>query len=686
MSVDLNQFLGVFYEESEEGLALVESTLLDIDLTSPDDEAIHAIFRAIHSLKGGSGTFGFKEITDLTHAEETLLDEIRSGLRPLTTELVNHLLQAVDVLRTLLTHKREGSPLNMQDADRLRQECEQILHEGAPKVAKTHQGVQQEHSGDAVFWEIKFRPQPQILQTGNDVLRIFRDLRERVLTWEVQVEVDKLPVWTSLEAELVYLAWTLRVSGEGLNPSILAEPFEWIADECELSVVALPSEQEVHRHDLAEPKTWVNTAEVDVANRTERPRDKESASIRVGLDKIDALVNLVGELVITQSMLNQIGEHFDMRRIDRLLDGLAQMAQHTRMLQENVMRIRMLPISFAFSRFPRLVRDTASQLGKSIRLVMHGENTELDKTVLEKIGDPLTHLVRNAMDHGLEPPEERIDAGKPAIGTLTLDAYHQSGHIIIEVRDDGRGLNVERIRAKAMEKGLIAADAVLSERAIQDLIFAPGFSTADKVSDLSGRGVGMDVVRSNVLALKGSVNVSTQPGQGSTFTIRLPLTLAILEGQLVRLADQVFVLPMVSMLESIPLDETAIGHVAGGTSVYALRGDYIPVVRLEDIFKINRKGSKEVPAESILVIVESGQERVALLVDALLEQQQVVIKSLETHYQHVPGISGATILGDGRVSLIIDVSAVVGMAGNLAAHQQRMKAAVHAGEELQRHG
>ncbi|NNM52985.1 MAG: chemotaxis protein CheA [Pseudomonadales bacterium] len=684
MSVDLSQFLGVFYEESEEGLALVESTLLEIDLSSPDAEAINAIFRAMHSLKGGSGTFGLKEITDLTHGEETLLDEIRSGHRPLTTELVNHLLQAVDVLRTLLASKREGQPLDMQDADRLRQECENILHERSTQAVGTDQAVEPVH-GDSLIWEIKFHPQLQVLQTGNDVLRIFRDLRERVLTWEVHVDTGRLPEWTSLDSELNYLAWTLRVSGVGLNASILAEPFEWIVDDCELSIVSLPREQEVIRHQAAEHEP-VHAIEAEVVNRIERPRDKESASIRVGLDKIDALVNLVGELVITQSMLNQIGEHFDMRRIDRLLDGLAQMAQHTRMLQENVMRIRMLPISFAFSRFPRLVRDTASQLGKSIRLVMHGENTELDKTVLEKIGDPLTHLVRNAMDHGLEPPEERTHAGKSATGTLTLDAYHQSGHIIIEVRDDGRGLNVDRIRAKAVEKGLIAADAVLSEREIHDLIFAPGFSTADKVSDLSGRGVGMDVVRSNVLALKGSVHVSTRAGQGSTFTIRLPLTLAILEGQLVQLADQVFVLPMVSMLESISLDETAIGHVAGGTSVYALRGDYIPVVRLEDIFRINRKGSKEVPKDSILVIVESGQERVALLVDALLEQQQVVIKSLETHYQHVPGISGATILGDGRVSLIIDVSAVVGMAGNLAAHQQRVKSLAHAGEELPTHG
>ncbi len=699
MSIDLSQFLAVFFEESEEGLAVVESSLLEMDTEAPDAEAINAVFRAIHSLKGGCGTFGINELTPLIHGEETLLDEVRSGQRRMTEALVDHLLRVADVLRDLLATRRRGDAMDMTEADRLEQECEVLLHGNAVvpvPVSAPDPVAAVVAKRDTGRWRLVFEPQPQILQTGNDVVRIFRELRERVTHWEVAVNATGLPEWADLDPERLYLQWRIQVDGNDLTQALLQEPFDWILDECRLEVfpeTAMPAAAAepmpaTETAVVVQPSAAVatpNPSPVRVVKATETSKDRDMGTIRVGLDKIDALVNLVGELVINQSVLNQIGENFTMNRLDKLQEGLAQMAQHTRMIQENVMRIRMLPISVVFSRFPRLVRDTALQLGKQVQLQLRGEQTELDKTVLEKISDPLTHLVRNALDHGLEPPDERRAAGKSETGTLILEAYHQGGHITIEVREDGRGIRPDKIRAKAVEKGLISADAVLSEAEIVDLIFAPGFSTAEKVSDLSGRGVGMDVVRSNVQALKGSVDVRTRTGEGSTFSMRLPLTLAILDGQLIQVGDEIFVLPMVSMIESVIIREEDIQWMAGSTAVYALRGQYIPVVRLDEIFAISRSGEfLRQQQEFILVVVESGTETVALQVDALLAQQQVVIKSLETHYRQVPGISGATILGDGRVSLIIDVQEVVGLAGSRSSNRGSRKSLAVASKSLDR--
>ena len=390
---------------------------------------------------------------------------------------------------------------------------------------------------------------------------------------------------------------------------------------------------------------------------------KESASIRVGIDKVDELINMVGELVITQSMLGQLGKEFTMDRLDDLVTGLSQLEHNTRELQESVMKIRMLPISFAFSRFPRLVRDIGQQLDKKVELILLGEQTELDKTVMEKIGDPLTHLVRNSLDHGLEPPEERLAAGKPEIGLLTLNAYHQGGNIVIEVKDDGRGLNSEKILKKAKEKGLVGADEILSEERINDLVFRAGFSTADAVSDLSGRGVGMDVVRRNIQSLNGSVEVESDPGKGSVFTIRLPLTLAILDGQLIRIGSETYIFPLVSIVESIQVSEDNVNYVAGQCEVYRLRAENIPILKLYELF--DTEVESKVLDKSLMVVVESGGAKVGIIVDELLDQQQVVIKSLETNYERVEGVSGATILGNGTVALIADVNGIIKMASRI---------------------
>jgi two-component system chemotaxis sensor kinase CheA len=399
----------------------------------------------------------------------------------------------------------------------------------------------------------------------------------------------------------------------------------------------------------------------------------ETSSIRVGIDKVDSLINLVGELVITQSMLGQMGssgESITDEHIGKLREGLVQLEQNTRELQDSVMRIRMLPISFTFNRFPRMVRDISIQLGKQVQLELSGENTELDKTVMEKISDPMVHLIRNALDHGIEMPAQRIAAGKPEVGTIVLNAFHQGSSIIIEMTDDGGGIDRERLLTKARKNGLVGESEQLSEEQKLELLFSPGLSTVEKVSDLSGRGVGMDVVRQNIQELNGSVEVSTEMGVGSTFSIRLPLTLAILDGQLVTVANQTYIFPLRSISESLQIDEAKVSNVAGGSYVYSLREEYIPIIRLDRLFGLRQEIG--VLKDSLLVVIESEGQKIGVVVDELLAQQQVVIKSLEENYIRVLGVSGATILGDGTVAMIVDAVGLSNLAGKDIAAQKKM--------------
>ncbi|MCW8910259.1 MAG: chemotaxis protein CheA, partial [Gammaproteobacteria bacterium] len=385
-----------------------------------------------------------------------------------------------------------------------------------------------------------------------------------------------------------------------------------------------------------------------------------SSSIRVSIDKIDDLINMVGELVITQSMLSLLGEDFTMENLEKLQDGLGQLERHTREMQESVMMIRMLPISFSFSRFPRLVRDLSTQMGKKIDLVMSGENTEIDKTLIEKIGDPLVHLVRNSLDHGIEMPADRIAAGKNETGTINLNAYHKGGNIVIEITDDGKGIDPDAVLNKAIEKGLVPPGANLSNQQINELIFQAGFSTAKEITDVSGRGVGMDVVRKNIASLGGAVEIQSEFGKGSTFTIRLPLTLAILDGQTVIVGDEIYIIPLVSIVESIQINSDMINKVAGKGETFKLRDEYIPIVRLSSVFGIENAKAKELE-DGLLVVVEADRKPCGLFIDDLLGQQQVVIKSLEQNYHRVDGVSGATILGDGSVALILDIPGLLRM-------------------------
>lgn len=682
MSVDLSQFHQVFFEESYEGLDVMESALLNIDCSNIDSEAINEIFRAAHSIKGGSGTFGFNEIAEFTHVVETLLDLIRSDQFVMEPDHVDLFLKSVDCIRTMINELEAGGETDTTLADELRAQFNTLLDGGG--VSESTESVEgsSESSEAAQGWSIYFKPDADVLRTGNDPVRMFRELSE---LGEIDVDcvTESMPDLGSIDPESCYLAWNIILKGN-VEKTQVDEVFEWVIDESDIRIEELGashSEQD-NQSETVETETVAETAEVlspiaaePVATKpstepaasakapaaAKKESKPESVSIRVGTDKIDSLINMVGELVITQSMLNELGKDFSVDMMPKLMEGLEQLSLHTRELQESVMRIRMLPISFAFSRFPRLVHDIGKSLDKKVELILLGEQTELDKTVMERIGDPLVHLVRNSLDHGLESPEARVAAGKDETGKITLNAFHQGGNIVIQIIDDGAGLNEEKILSKAIENGLVSPHDHLEPEQIHDLIFQPGFSTAAEVTDLSGRGVGMDVVRRNIQDLNGSVEVESKPGEGSMFSIRLPLTLAILDGQLIRVGQQVYIFPLVSIVESIESQDQMIHRVSGGCDVLRLRNEYVPIIRLWDIFNV--QADHEKVDDGLLVIVEGDNIKVAVLVDDLLAQQQVVIKSLQENYRSVPGVSGATILGDGTVSLILDISGLIKLAG-----------------------
>lgn len=480
--------------------------------------------------------------------------------------------------------------------------------------------------------------------------------------------MSALPVIADLDPEECHLSWDLKLESDCRQQDI-EEAFAWVEDDCDLTVACetqTESQPDETSADVAEvSESPIETESGDKARQKKtKPKSGTKAaaanSIRVSTDKIDSLINMVGELVITQSMLNEIGEKFQPDHLERLKDGLAELERNTRELQETVMRIRMLPISVTFARFPRLVRDLSRSLGKSIDLQLEGESTELDKTVLEQIGDPLIHLVRNSLDHGLETSKERLAAGKSERGTITLAAYHEGGNIVIQVKDDGRGLDHDKIRAKAIERGLLGPNELCDDQKISELILGAGFSTATEVSDVSGRGVGMDVVQRNIRALSGSIGIQSAKGQGTTITIRLPLTLAILDGQLIRVGDQIYVVPLVGIIESLQIKQENVNSIAGAVSVYRLRDEAVPILRLHQLFSV--EPDTHILDDGLLVVVEANGSQTGLVVDELLNQQQVVIKSLEANYKKVEGISGATILGDGTVALIIDIVGLINKA------------------------
>jgi two-component system chemotaxis sensor kinase CheA len=627
MNVDLSQFHQAFFEETAEHLTAMEQLLVALDIDAPDAEDLNAIFRAAHSIKGGSGIFGFTEMADVTHVLESLLDRIRSGKTAIQRAMIDVFLEACDVLAGLLQCYRSGGTPDYEQIQKCAAICVQLQKidsksSGRAKAAPvSKKSSNSANSSDDTFG---FFDEPAISATLDDASFGFFD-EPAAPTQKQQAQLadsgygffDDAPVTATNKTPVI--AVTAIATAADASPSNIVAPLKARASER-------------------------NNATA------------ENASIRVSIEKTDQLINLVGELVITEAMLEQMGRDIDPAQGDRMQRALAQLARNTRQLQEAAMSLRMLPIGQIFSRFPRLVRDLAGKLGKDIELVIEGEGTELDKSLIEKLIDPLTHIVRNSIDHGIEAVADRNAAGKNPRGTLRLSACHRGGNIVIEVIDDGRGLDRERILAKARERGLPSNDE-MSDAEVWQLIFEPGFSTAEAITDVSGRGVGMDVVRRNIGALSGRVELESWAGQGSRVTIRLPLTLAILDGMLIEVGTETYVIPLASIVESLQPVAANINSVAGHEHVVRVRGEYLPVVALHELFALEPRHSNI--ADAIVVLLEGADGLFALQVDALAGQSQVVIKSLENNYRRVPGFFGATILGNGRVAMILDVDALL---------------------------
>jgi two-component system chemotaxis sensor kinase CheA len=691
MSIDLSQFIPSFLEESFEGLELMESSLLNLE--QGDDETINSIFRAAHSIKGGAGTFGFNKVTEFTHLVETILDEMRDGRRNIEQNDIELLLKSVDCMRMLIEAIRDESECDSEKIAETFAMLEATLASGESEpseaIALSISEEVAQTNEELITWQIKFIPEHHLVQTGNDPMLLFIALAD---LGEVSViaNAKDVPALNDIDAEELYLSWNLTLLSNASEEDI-KEVFEWVEDECQLIITKEENIQETSlqiEEPLSIPQpfdepTQATPVEKETVSQLQEPyletrQDKPSSkakndvgSIRVGVDKVDSLINLMGELVITQSMLSELGNDFDLSKVERLNSGLEQLLQNTKELQESVMRIRMLPISFVFNRFPRLVHDLAKQTGKEVELILKGEQTELDKTVMEQIGDPLVHLVRNAVDHGIESIQTRLANGKPEKGTITLDAYHQGGSIIIEINDDGGGINRQAVFDKALEKGIIDKQTTLTDNQVFDLLFEPGFSTAQEVSDISGRGVGMDVVKRNIQSLGGRIHVESQQGKGSTFRVNLPLTLAILDGQLIQVGRETYIIPLISIVESLQPQKSLINRVSGDMVLYRLREDNVPVIPLYQLFNIPCKFDNI--ENSLLVVVEADGQKVGLMVDDLLAQQQVVIKSLNDNYQQVDGISGATILGNGSVAMILDIPGIIVMALAKAKMNQQYK-------------
>ncbi len=664
MSMDISDFYQTFFDEADELLADMEQHLLDLVPEAPDSEQLNAIFRAAHSIKGGAGTFGFTILQETTHLMENLLDEARRGEMQLNTDIINLFLETKDIMQEQLDAYKSSEEPDAASFEYICNALRQLALEAKGETAAVAVSPAKLSVVDAA---------PVAAPAADDRLRVvLSGLKESEVNL-LEEELSNLATLSNVVkgkdtlaanldggiskddvvAVLCFVIEPEQIDFETVTDAPVAEAVE------EAEVVAAPAVPAVAP---AAPALKAVPGEAAAPNRSEREkpaaRSSESTSIRVAVEKVDQLINLVGELVITQSMLAQRSNELDPVNHGDLITSMGQLQRNARDLQESVMSIRMMPMEYVFSRFPRLVRDLAGKLNKQIELTLMGSSTELDKSLIERIIDPLTHLVRNSLDHGIELPENRVAAGKSPVGNLILSAEHQGGNICIEVTDDGAGLNRERILAKAISQGMAVSENMTDEE-VGMLIFAPGFSTAEQVTDVSGRGVGMDVVKRNIQEMGGHVEIKSKQGSGTTIRILLPLTLAILDGMSVKVADEVFILPLNAVMESLQPREEDLHPLAGGERVLEVRGEYLPLVELWKVFDVD--GAKTEATQGIVVILQSAGRRYALLVDQLIGQHQVVVKNLESNYRKVPGISAATILGDGSVALIVDVSALQGL-------------------------
>jgi len=667
--IDLSQFYQVFFEEAGESLGSMERLLLELDVDAADDEALNAIFRCAHSIKGGAATFGFADVAELTHRMEALLDRLRRHELAPTAAMVDVLLQAGDVLKAQLASHggAAGAPI---DTTALLQRIQALLSGEPPKPAAQAKAAAGQHvdkaSPAARRLELRVGPLERP-DDANGLLDLFREIADlgTITPLEGDPHADgmrRFHVVTPCSDDELLALFTFHVARESvrllpLEPDHVSHPGK--PGVPPIDVRSVPG----HATAAAPAAAMPTVVPAPVPPRpappwVERPSAAalESSTLRVSIERVDQLINLLGELVITQAMLTQNSAALDPALHRQLAAGLANLDRNTRDLQEAVMSIRMIPMSVVFSRFPRMLRDLAAKLGKKVEFVTQGEATELDKGLVEKITDPLTHLVRNACDHAFERPAERLALGKPEHGTLTLTAAHQGGSIMIEVRDDGRGLSRRKLLDKAREKGMAVSDA-MSDAEVWNLILAPGFSTAEEVTDVSGRGVGMDVVKRNITSLGGTVEIDSTEGRGMRVSIRLPLTLAIMDGMSIGVGGEVYIVPLSSVVESFQVQPGTIKTIGGTGRVVEVRNEIMPVLELARVFHVPRDEADD--AGAIMIVVESECGRVGLLVDELLGQQQVVVKNLETNYRKVRDVSGATIMGDGRVALILDVASMV---------------------------
>ncbi len=658
MSMDISDFYQTFFDEADELLADMEQHLLDLVPEAPDSEQLNAIFRAAHSIKGGAGTFGFTILQETTHLMENLLDEARRGEMQLNTDIINLFLETKDIMQEQLDAYKSSAEPDAASFEYICNALRQLALEAKGEASAPALPAAKLSVVDAVAEPATAPDAP-----AGKLRVVLSRLKENEVNL-LEEELGNLATLSNVVKGKDSLAATLD-GGIGQDDIVAVLCFvieaDQIAFETEAAAVEAPAPAEnTPAVVAAAPALKAVPKETAAPARGEKPaaRSSESTSIRVAVEKVDQLINLVGELVITQSMLAQRSNELDPVTHGDLITSMGQLQRNARDLQESVMSIRMMPMEYVFSRFPRLVRDLAGKLNKQIELTLMGSSTELDKSLIERIIDPLTHLVRNSLDHGIELPENRVAAGKSPVGNLILSAEHQGGNICIEVTDDGAGLNRERILAKAISQGM-AVNENMTDEEVGMLIFAPGFSTAEQVTDVSGRGVGMDVVKRNIQEMGGHVEIQSKQGAGTTIRILLPLTLAILDGMSVKVADEVFILPLNAVMESLQPREEDLHPLAGGERVLEVRGEYLPLVELWKVFEVD--GAKTEATQGIVVILQSAGRRYALLVDQLIGQHQVVVKNLESNYRKVPGISAATILGDGSVALIVDVSALQGL-------------------------
>ncbi|SDM66515.1 two-component system, chemotaxis family, sensor kinase CheA [Oryzisolibacter propanilivorax] len=702
MDFDLSQFYQIFFEEAAENLDQMEQMLLGLDVNAVNDEELNGIFRCAHSIKGGSATFGFSDVAELTHHMESLLDRLRRHELQLIPQMVDVLLESADASRSLLARHQAGGQGEAPSTRELVSSISELATGGqgmapvpsfaappaqpvpqagpapaptpapapapaAPAAAAVPAGAPASTGERALEIHVGPLPQPALADAIKELFRDIPGLGRIADLDDERPGMRRFAVHTSSSDEDLLDLFVFHVAKEqvAIRPAGESAPSS-APPEDTAPAAALQEPYGLFDGAPGMPASPPPQASPAAAARAPAARpagegkaaasSMESTTIRVAVSKVDQLINLVGELVITQAMLAQNSRDLDAGVYQQLLAGLADLDRNTRDLQESVMSIRMIPMSTVFNRFPRMLRDLAGKLGKKVDFVTHGEATELDKSLVEKITDPLTHLVRNSCDHGIEMPEERLAAGKPEHGTLSLSASHQGGSIVIEVRDDGKGLSREKILRKARERGMDVSDS-MADGEVWNLILAPGFSTAEVVTDVSGRGVGMDVVKKNITALGGSIEIDSAEGYGMRVAVRLPLTLAIMDGMSLGVGEEVYILPLSSVVESFQIDPQQVNTVAQGSQLVKVREEYMPVVSLERIFQVPRPQSST--SNNIMVVVEADGSRVAVLVDELLGQHQVVVKNLETNYRKVPNVSGATILGDGTVALILDTGALV---------------------------